>query len=70
MSNNKKLTGVELQKFMNTHGISPREFAEIFGVTQQAVMRWLNDEREFSLTNSRVVRLFQKYPTTIREFAS
>jgi len=58
----------ELQDFMNFHGISRRELSEIFGVTTPAVSLWLTGQREFSVTNSRLVRLFDKYPKLLKEF--
>jgi transcriptional regulator with XRE-family HTH domain len=58
----------ELNDFMKLHGISDKELSEIFGVTIQAVKLWLNGQREFSVTNSRLVRMFNKYPQLIREF--
>ena len=66
--NNEKLTVEQLKEFMNHHGISTKELSEIFGVTIQAVNLWMNGLREFSVTNSRLVRLFQKYPHLLKEF--
>lgn len=65
---NEKLSPEELVKWMKTQGVSPKELSEIFGVSTQAVNLWINGEREFSVTNSRIVRLFIKHPTLIREF--
>ena len=58
----------ELQDFMNHHGISKKELSEIFGVTIQAVNLWLDGKREFSVTNSRLIRIFKKYPQLLKEF--
>jgi DNA-binding transcriptional regulator YiaG len=63
-----KLTPQELVKWMKANGISEKELSEIFGVTTQAVGLWVKGAREFSLTNSRIVALFKKYPSLIREF--
>ncbi len=63
-----KLTPDDIKKFMKKHGISDREFAEIFGVTTQAVVTWTEGRRGFSVTNSRLIRMFEKYPQLIREF--
>lgn len=65
---NEHLTIKELTAFMNKNGLSPKEFAEILGVTIQAVNLWLNGGRDFSVTNTRLIRMFQKYPTLLREF--
>jgi len=65
---NEKLSAKDLNKFLNHHGISIDEFAKILGVTNQAVRLWTSEQREFSVTNTRIVRLFQKYPQLIKEF--
>ena len=62
------LTPKELIAFMHHYGISKRELSEILGVTIQAVTFWLKGKREISLTITRLVRLFEKYPQLIREF--
>lgn len=62
------LTPQEIKTFMNRHGVSVEEMAEIFGVKDRTVYRWLSGERELSITNSRLVMLFYKYPSLIREF--
>jgi DNA-binding transcriptional regulator YiaG len=53
---------------MNLNGISEKELSEIFGVTIQAVRLWVTGARDFSVTNTRLVRMFQKNPKLIREF--
>jgi len=63
-----KLSAKELNEFMNHNGISIDEFGKILGVTNQAVRLWITEQREFSVTNTRLIRLFQKYPQLIREF--
>jgi DNA-binding transcriptional regulator YiaG len=63
-----KLPMDELNKWMSKNGISDKEMSELFGVTIQAVKLWTSGQREFSVTNSRLVRLFMKYPQLIREF--
>lgn len=66
--NNEKLSPDELSKFMRDNGIGEKELAEIFGVTTQAVKLWVSGAREFSVTNSRLVRLFIKNPKLLTEF--
>lgn len=66
--NNEKLSTEELNEFMNINGLSVQEFAEILGVTEQAVKLWRNGSRDFSVTNSRLIKLFQKYPQLLQEF--
>jgi len=63
-----KLTIKELISFMNKNGLSHKEFAEILGVTIQAVNLWLDGKRDVSVTNTRLIRMMQKYPTLLREF--
>jgi len=63
-----KLTIKELQAFMQKNGLSNKEFADILGVTIQAVTLWLEGQRDFSITNTRLIRMFIKYPTLLREF--
>lgn len=65
---NERLTIKELDKFMKKNGVSIKEFSEILGVTEQAVKLWLTGQRVFSITNSRLIRMFIKWPNLIREF--
>ena len=58
----------EIQAFMNRHGFGENEFAEFMGVSPQGVRLWLTGERQFSVTNSRLVRLFIKHPALMKEF--
>lgn len=58
----------ELQSFMDHHGVSRKELAEILGVTIQGVNLWMKGKRDISKTTSRLIRLFNKYPKLIREF--
>ena len=58
----------ELNKWMTKEGLSEKELAAIFGVTQNAVMFWRTGQRPVSVTNTRLIKLFKKYPTLIREF--
>lgn len=66
--NNNHLEIKELLAFMSLHGISPKELAEILGVTIQAVSLWIEGKRDISITTSRLIRIMQKYPILIREF--
>lgn len=62
------LTDVELKAFMDKHGISTKEFSQILGVTIQAVRLWLSGHRSISLTITRLVAMFEKYPQLIKDF--
>lgn len=63
-----RLKVAELNDWMAKEGISDKEMSEIFGVSIQCVRYWKSGQREFSITNSRLIRLFQKYPRLVREF--
>lgn len=58
----------ELREFMNKHGISVLEFSQVLGVSRQAIKLWLDDKRDVTITNSRIIRLLNKYPQLIKEF--
>lgn len=67
----KKITPLvpsELKSFMNTHGVSTFELAEILGVSVQAISLWLLGKREISITNTKIILLFNKYPRLMKEF--
>lgn len=66
--NKEVMNSDELKAFMDKHGLSIREFSEIFGVTTVAVGYWLSGERKVSITSSRLIRLFDKYPRLLEEF--
>jgi len=68
MSNDERINHNDLIDFMNKNGFSVREFANLLGVTTQAVLLWKTGERAFSVTNSRLLKLFIKYPTLIKDF--
>ena len=65
---NYRITALQLREFMETHGITANELSQIFGVSYAAVSFWLDNKRPISLTNSRLIRMFWKYPKLIREF--
>lgn len=62
------LSAKEVDDFMKLYGFSLQEMADLFGVTIQAVMLWVEGTREFSTTNSRLINLFKKYPKLMGEF--
>lgn len=63
-----QMSAQELSEFMKLHGISEYEMSELLGVTPQAVRLWLTGQRPFSVLNSRLIRMFQKYPQLIKVF--
>lgn len=62
------LTGKELDEFMKLHGIDKYDMAEIFGVTPQAIELWVTGKRGISVTNTRLINIFKKYPHLLKEF--
>ena len=44
VTSGEKLTKEEMREFMNTHGLADKEFAQIMGVTMQAVRLWLTGD--------------------------
>ena len=62
------LTAVELKAFMDKHGISTKEMGTILGVSLQAVRLWLSGDRGISLTITRLITMFEKYPQLIKDF--
>lgn len=71
---NKRVTVNEMMNpedfiaFMNRHGLSVRELAQILGVGEQAVNLWRKGDREISVLNSRLFRIFDKFPGLLKEF--
>lgn len=65
---NENMEPKELEMFMLKHGISEKELSEIFGVTSPAIRLWLTGARAISTTNTRLIRMFAKYPTLLKEF--
>lgn len=68
VSSNEKMTGKELRDYINLNGFSIKEFSDLMGVTPQAMQMWLNGSRAINITNTRIIRLFMKHPTMIKEF--
>lgn len=58
----------ELQAFMNLHGFSDIGLGKFLGVTVQAVRLWKRGQRDMSLTTTKLIRLFVKYPQLMQEF--
>lgn len=62
------MTGSELKTFLNKHNIDERTFAGVIGVTVGGVSHWTTGKRTISLTVSRLVKTFDKYPQLLKEF--
>ena len=63
-----KMKPEELREFMSIQGISKQELADTLGVSIQAVNFWLAGGRDISTVNTKLIRLFKKYPQLFREF--
>ena len=68
LSSNENISAKELINFMNANGFAIKEFAQFLGVTDQAIRLWQTDQRKVSITTSKLIRFFEKYPKLIREF--
>jgi DNA-binding transcriptional regulator YiaG len=62
------MTAKELKAWMDLVGLSIQELADILGVSDQAVRLWVYDERVISVTNTRIINMFMKYPQLLKEF--
>ena len=62
------VTAQELIKFRESQKLSQYAFAQVLGVTAGAVKLWEEEKRSISPTNSKVIRLFIKYPQLVKEF--
>ena len=68
MKNSEQLTKDELHAFMNSYTLTEKSFAQILGVTWQAVRLWRSGDRPVPITTSKLVRLFIKHPKLLKEF--
>ena len=62
------MTGTDLKAFMGRHHLDDRTLAGVIGVTPGTVNHWTVGRRSISLTVSRLLRTFDKYPQLIKEF--
>jgi len=62
------VTSSELELFLHQHQLTYTELAALLGVSSQAVYQWLQDKRSISLTVSRLLKLFDKYPQLMEGF--
>lgn len=62
------LSADELREFMKLQGLTIRELSEILGVSITAISYWLSGERNISPVSARIIRLFRKYPSLLKEF--
>ena len=63
-----KWTPKQLCEWMDFNGISPKELSDILGVGEQVVKLWRNGGRGITVTNTRLFKMFIKYPQLLKEF--
>lgn len=68
MSNQQTIDSNYLNAFMQHFGLNKNSFAEIMGVTPQAVVYWMRGQRPIPLSASKVILLFARKPELMKEF--
>lgn len=63
------MTAQQLEAFLKTHKMSTASFADLIGLTPSAVKHWLDGRRTIAKPYSRLVRMFEKRPELMQEFA-
>lgn len=64
------MTTEELKAFLNKHGLSQADLSDLLGVTEMAVSHWMAGNRSISLPMGRLLKLFDKHPELMKEFAA
>lgn len=62
------MTKDEIKTFRLKHMMTQIVFAELLGVTWQAVRFWELGERKIPKTTIKLIKLFEKYPQLLLEF--
>ena len=62
------MTREDLKQWMNTHGITTDELAEMLGLTNQAVLYWLQGKRKIPEPIGRLLVFLGQRPHLFREF--
>ena len=62
------MNNVELLQFLDSHGLTDEEFAEMLDVTPGAVRHWVRGVRKVPSTVSKLIRVFRLKPHLMREF--
>lgn len=63
-----KMHPEELESFLDKYDIDDKRFAELLGVTEQAVKSWLHGKRKVPPTTAKLVRFFDNQPQRLKEF--
>lgn len=67
-SNDIAMTREDLKQWMNTHGITTDELADMLGLTNQAVLYWLQGKRKIPEPIGRLLVFLGQRPQMFREF--
>ncbi len=62
------MTAKEILDFRLSLSLDGKMFAALIGVTPQAVQLWETGQRSCPETTVRLIKMFQKYPETLRKF--
>ena len=62
------MTPQQLEKFLTDFDLSNKDFAELLGVTPNAVRWWLEGGRKVPPTVAKLVRYFESHPKSMKEF--
>jgi DNA-binding transcriptional regulator YiaG len=62
------VTNESLLTFLDYHGLSDKEFANLIGVTRPAVAHWISGKRKVPNTVAKLIRFFNNKPELMREF--
>lgn len=64
-----EMTAKEFEQFLIRVDMSNEMFGELVGVTNNAVMYWVTDQRKIPSPIARLVRFFGRHPELIKTFA-
>ena len=67
-SNDIAMTREDLKEWMSTHGITTDELADMLGLTNQAVLHWLQGKRKIPEPIGRLLVFLGQRPQMFREF--
>lgn len=59
----------EIEQFLRKHDLSNIDFAKLLGTTPMSVTHWLKGSRSMSLTMVRLLKMFDRKPELMKEFA-
>lgn len=60
----------EIKAFMIKHNLTKGQFADLMGFTRPAAHHWVLGQREVPEVVLRVMKMIDKYPGLLKEFAA